>query len=141
MPTAPVPGRSLVTRRAIRDIVRNATLGVYGVSELRSHTWMGRLLDLVGIGRKGIGLDLDGTLAIDLHLTVASGLPIAEVARQIEASVRYAVRHAVGREPDRISIHIDGLRYEPGTVPPPPDAAADSTLSPTDLAGSGTDVA
>jgi uncharacterized alkaline shock family protein YloU len=140
LPTAPVPGRSLVTKRAIRDLVRNAVLGVYGVSELRSHTLPGRLLDLAGIGRNGIGLRVDGTLAIDLHLTVASGLPIAEVARQIDASVRYAVRHAVGRDPDRISIHIEGLRYEPGTVPPTP-AVDDDTPTPTDLAGSGTDVA
>ena len=140
MPTAPVPGRSLVTKRAIRDLVRNAVLGVYGVSELRSHTLPGRLLDLAGIGRKGIGLDLDRTLAIDLHLTVASGLPIAEVARQIDASVRYAVRHAVGREPDRISIHVEGLRYEPGTVPPAPAHESESPNA-TDLAGSGTDVA
>jgi uncharacterized alkaline shock family protein YloU len=140
LPTASVPGRSLATKRAIRDLVRNAVLGVYGVSELRSHTLPGRILDLAGIGRKGIGLDLDGTIAIDLHLTVASGLPIAEVARQIDASVRYAVRHAVGREPDRISIHVEGLRYEPGTGPPAPAAEPDSP-NPTDLAGSGTDVA
>jgi uncharacterized alkaline shock family protein YloU len=140
LPTAPVPGRSLVTRRAIRDLVRNAVLGVYGVSELRSHTLPGRLLDLVGIGRNGIGLDLDGTLAIDLHLTVASGLPIAEVARQIDASVRYAVHHAIGKEPDRISIHVEGLRYEPGRVPPA-HAPDDHTPKTSDLAGSGTDVA
>jgi uncharacterized alkaline shock family protein YloU len=140
VPIAPIPGRSLVTRRAIRDIVRNAVLGVYGVSELRSHSLPGRLLDAAGIGRRGIGLDLDGTLAVDLHLTVASGLPIAEVARQIDASVRYALRHAVGKEPDRISIHIEGLRYEPGQAPPAP-GATDAALSSSDLAGSGTDVA
>ena len=30
--SAPKPGRSLVTRRAIRDLVRTATLSTYGVT-------------------------------------------------------------------------------------------------------------
>ena len=92
-------------------------------------------------GRKGIGLDLHGPLALDLHLTVAYGLPIAEVARQVDASVRYAVAHAVGREPDRISIHIEGLRYDPGSPPPAMTEPRDGAPGPADLAGSGTDVA
>ena len=140
MPTEPTPGRSLVSKRAIRDVVRNATLGVYGVSELRGHGRLGRLADAIGIGRHGVGLTLDGSFAIDLHLTVASGLPIAEVARQVDSSVRYAVRHAIGREPDRISIHVEGLRYEPGTVPPAAPAESDEPNA-GDLAGSGSDVA
>ena len=32
MATVPTPGRSLVTGRAVRDIVRTATLGSYGVT-------------------------------------------------------------------------------------------------------------
>ena len=32
VPTNPTPGRSLVTRRAVVDIVRAATLGSYGVT-------------------------------------------------------------------------------------------------------------
>jgi uncharacterized alkaline shock family protein YloU len=142
VPTHPIPGRSLVTRRALRDVVRNAALGVYGVSGLRGHGPFGGLLDALGLGRKGIGLDLHGPLTLDLHLTVAYGLPIAEVARQVDASVRYAVAHAIGREPDRISIHIEGLRYEPGSPPPAiTDPLAKTAPGPADLAGSGTDVA
>ena len=47
---------------------------------------------------------------IDLDLTVAYGLPIAEVARQVDSAVRYALRRALGREVDRLTIHVDGLR-------------------------------
>ena len=43
--------------------------------------------------------------------------PVAEVARQVEASVRYAIVDALGREPDRISIRIGHLRHEPGQAP------------------------
>ena len=141
MPTHPIPGRSLVTRRALRDVVRNAALGVYGVSGLRSHGPFGEVIDRLGIGRRGIGLSMDGELAIDLHLTVAYGLPVAEVARQVDASVRYAVKHAIGREPDRVSIHVEGLRFEPGAPPPALNEPAAEEPGPTDLAASGSDVA
>jgi uncharacterized alkaline shock family protein YloU len=79
-------------------------------------------------------------LAIDLDLTVAFGVPVAEVARQVDSAVRYAIRHALGREVTRLTIHVDGLRVAPGTppriVPSDPD-----TIRPQDLADSGTDVA
>ena len=47
--------------------------------------------------------EVEPELTVDLRLTVAYGLPIAEVARQVEASVRYALRHAIEREPDRVT--------------------------------------
>jgi len=141
VPTHPIPGRSLVTRRALRDVVRNAALSVYGVSGLRSHGAFGELVDRLGIGRKGVGLSMDGELAIDLHLTVAYGLPVAEVARQVDSSVRYAVKHAIGRDPDRVSIHVEGLRFEPGAPPPALTEAHVEEPGPADLAASGTDVA
>jgi uncharacterized alkaline shock family protein YloU len=142
VPIQPIPGRSLVTRRAVRDVVRNAALGVYGVSDLRSHGRFGPLLDRLGIGRQGIGLVLHGELAVDLHLTVAYGLPIAEVARQVDASVRYALAFAIGREPDRIAIHVEGLLDEPGAPPPrTPGEGEGREPGPAELAASGTDVA
>jgi uncharacterized alkaline shock family protein YloU len=79
---------------------------------------------------------------VDLDLTVAYGLPVAEVARQVEASVRYALVDALGREPDRVSIRIGHLRHEHGHAPEPASAAtAGHEPRPSDLAGSGTDVA
>ena len=79
---------------------------------------------------------------IELDLTVAYGVPIAEVARQVDSAVRYAIRRALGREVDRLTIHVDGAartrrRRAAGTVRrDPTDASA-----PRDLADSGTDVA
>ncbi len=82
-------------------------------------------------------------LAIDLDLLVAHGLPIAEVARQVDSAVRYAIRRALGREVDRLTIHVDGLRVAStdlrlagaGRPRDPLEIATD------DLAASGTDVA
>ena len=136
----PLPGRSLVTTRAIRDLVRSATLSVYGVSGFAGGGPIGRLLERFGLAHPGLHVEVGTVLAVDLHLTVAYGLPIAEVARQVDSAVRYTLRNALGREPDRISIRIGRLRHEHGIAPAgePPVAGEPR---PSDLAASGTDVA
>jgi uncharacterized alkaline shock family protein YloU len=135
----PLPGRSLVTRRAIRELVRTAVLSVYGVSGFAGGGSLGRLLERVGLAHPGLRLDVGPELTLDLQLTVAYGLPVAEVARQVEASVRYTLRHALGREPDCVAIRIGRLRHEHGIAPAPEAASAEPGSS--DLAASGTDVA
>jgi uncharacterized alkaline shock family protein YloU len=135
----PVPGRSLVTKRAMRDLVRSATLSVYGVSGFAGGGPLGPLLERLGIAQPGLHLEIGEELTVDLQLTVAYGLPIAEVARQVEAAVRYTLRNAVGREPDRVTIRIGRLRHEHGIAPAHGATSAEPRSS--DLAESGTDVA
>lgn len=140
MPTSPTPGRSLVTRRAIVDLVRNATLGSYGVTGFAAG-WLERALGRAGIGQPGVRVDLADPLSIDLDVTVAHGVPVAEVARQLDSAIRYAVRHAIGVEIGRLAIHIDGLRVRPAATPPIRPPGDGPTIRSEDLAGSGTDVA
>jgi uncharacterized alkaline shock family protein YloU len=135
----PTPGRSLVTKRAIRDLVRTAVLSSYGVTGFATGGPLGRVLERVGLAHPGIHLDIEPELVVDLRLTVAYGLPIAEVARQVESSVRYTLRHALDREPDRVSIRIGKLVHQHAMAPAPAPAPADPGTS--DLAASGTDVA
>jgi uncharacterized alkaline shock family protein YloU len=177
VPTASTPGRSFVTRRAVVDIIRTATLGSYGVSGFGGGGVIGRLFERLGLAQPGIRVSFGDdaaegaggfgprgqngaaelksigrptalatprggpALTIELHLTVAYGVPIAEVARQVDSAVRYAVRRALDVEIGRLTIHVNGLRFQPGdmpaaTAPPDPnDVAVD------DLAASGTDVA
>ena len=157
MPTLPTPGRSIVTRRAIVDIVRVATLGSYGVTGFGGGL-VGRLLERLGLAHPGIRVTLgseddgpsprpgigsaarDPRLALDLDLTVAYGVPVAEVARQVDSAVRYALRRALDHEVDRLTIHVDGLRFQPGALPTRP-AADPNAVHADDLAASGTDVA
>ena len=139
MPAEQPSGRSLVSHRAIVDIVRAATLGSYGVTGLAANP-LERVVAAIGLAQPGVRLDLRGGLSLDLELTVAYGLPIAEVARQVDSAVRYAVRRSLGREIDRLTIHVDGLRVQPGSVPPR-NAADDGAAWSPDLAESGTDVA
>jgi uncharacterized alkaline shock family protein YloU len=148
VPTNPTPGRSLVTRRAVVDIVRVATLGSYGVTGFAGG-WFGTLQERLGLGQPGIDVtfgdaDTDDQarpdLTIDLDLTVAYGLPIAEVARQVDSAVRYSIRNALGRDVSRLTIHVDGLRYQPGDLPATPQHDPNAVTQ-DDLAASGTDVA
>lgn len=131
-------GRSLVTRRALVDIIRPAVAGSYGVTGFVA-TRGQRLLGRLGVADPGIRVSLGDGLAVDLHLTVAYGLPVAEVARQADSAVRYALRRALGREVDRVTIHVGGMRYQPSAAPPaapPPTGDASAALDPRRSNGS-----
>ena len=141
MTSAPrTPGRSLVTRRAVVDIVRNATLGSYGVSGFSAGR-LERLAGRLGLAQPGIDVRLEGGLSIRLDLKVAYGVPIAEVARQVDSAVRYGVHRALGCEVEHLAIHVDGLRYKPLVTMPAPIRRDPNAIRPRDLADSGTDVA
>jgi len=130
LPDDPRPGRALVTRRAIADIVRGATLQAYGITGFAG-----------GVAPRGLRISLrGGGLRISLRLNVASGLPIAEVARQLDASIRQEIRHALGREVDALTIKVAHLEAHPGGTPPTARKPR-GAIGPTELAGSGTDVA
>lgn len=135
-----VPGRSIVTRRAIAEIVRAATLGSYGVTGFAALP-LERLLGRLGAATPGLHVTLvDGGIQLDLDLTVAYGLPVAEVARQVDSAVRYRLRQALGREPARLTIRICGLVCPQGREPKAsrPDEPAVAVSA---LADSGMDVA
>jgi uncharacterized alkaline shock family protein YloU len=127
MPERSVVGRSLISRRAIGDIVRSAVLGSYGVVGFVDDDGWARVRRIVGLGGSGVTVRTGRDFTVDLRLTVAFGLPVAEVARQVDSAVRYALGRAVEREPDRLTIHVGGLRYEPSSVPPPADPGPAAT--------------
>lgn len=107
------PGGASVSHRAIADIVRAAVLGSYGVTGFASSP-MDRLLAWLGIGHAGISIDRgEGGLRLGLDLEIAYGLPVAEVARQVDSAVRYAMRRALGREIAELRITVDGLVVRP----------------------------
>jgi uncharacterized alkaline shock family protein YloU len=129
-----------VTRQAVVDLVRTATLGSYGVTGFAGRL-PERLLERIGLAQPGIAVHLGEAVDIDLDLTVAYGVPVAEVARQVDSAVRYALRHALDRDVRRMTVHIDGLRFGPGGAPPSVLHADPAAVGPRDLADSGTDVA
>jgi uncharacterized alkaline shock family protein YloU len=133
--------RSLVSRRAIVDIVRAATLGSYGVIGFAGGGLIGRLGERLGLAPRGIAVRLHDGITVDLDLVVAHGVPIAEVARQVDSAVRYGIRRALGRDLDRLTIHVDGLRVAALDVVRSADRRGGGEATPDELAASGTDVA
>jgi uncharacterized alkaline shock family protein YloU len=120
--------------------VRTATLGSYGVTGFACRPF-DRLLGWLGVGQPGIAVHLGEVLDIELDLTVAYGVPVAEVARQVDSAIRYALHTALDREVRRLTIHIDGLRFGPGGGPPSVLRVDHGAVGQRDLADSGTDVA
>ena len=106
-----VPGGARVSRRALVDIIRPAVAGSYGVTGFVARSTAERMLGWLHLADPGIKVSTRRGLTIDLHLTVAFGLPVAEVARQADSAVRYALRRALGRDIDRLTIHVGGMRY------------------------------
>ena len=140
MAIRPTPGRSLVTGRALNDIIRTATLGSYGVTGFAGGP-LSRLLARLGLRQPGLTIRLDDGIEIELDLMVAMGVPVAEVARQVDSAIRYAIRRALDREISRLLIHVDGLRVHPGGAVPQVPTERPTAIRSRDLADSGTDVA
>jgi len=109
-------GKSIVTSRAIVDIVRTAVQSSYGVTGFSDPTLGRRVMRLVGVNRPGIRLTTAGGIQLDVFITVAFGVPVAEVARQVDSAVRYSLRHYIGAEVQSLNIHVDGLKYQPTSV-------------------------
>ncbi len=122
------PGRSIVTRRAIVDLVRAATLGSYGVTGFAHRNPAARLAAAMRLAPAGMRVRLGPGIDIDLWLAVAWGLPVAEVARQVDSAVRYALKRGVGREVDSLVIHVHRLQVPPPTPVSVPAAVVASAL-------------
>ncbi|MBF6604431.1 MAG: Asp23/Gls24 family envelope stress response protein [Chloroflexi bacterium] len=125
----PATGRSVVTRRAIEEIVAAAVRHSYGVVGFADRGIRASVVRRVTGREPGIDIAIDGSLRIGLALEVASGLPVAEVARQVDSAVRYAVRRDLRREVGVVSITVAGLEYRPGRIPEVPVATPTDTAS------------
>lgn len=113
----PAPGRTLVRRRAVAEIVRAAVLGSYGVTGLSAPNPLGRIPGWLRAGVPGIRVAVDDGLSVDVYVTVAYGLPVAEVARQVDSAIRWSLRRALAEEVGRLSIHVDGMTRGPYSTP------------------------
>jgi uncharacterized alkaline shock family protein YloU len=132
MTDAPMPGRGLVTRRAVGDVVRRAALASYGVVGVSGPRPWHTALAWVGRATPGVRVRLGPPLTVDLYLAVARGVPVAEVAHNVESAVRYGVRRALGREIDALAIHVDRLRAPASRASSGDDPATGPTTGPAD---------
>jgi uncharacterized alkaline shock family protein YloU len=134
-PTRAVPGRAVVARRALAEIVRDAALGSYGVTGLAEPTLLARCRARLGLGSRAIRVTLHPAVSTEVWLTVAYGVPVAEVARQVDSAVRYRLERALAREVGPVSIHVQGLSSRrfassPPMPAPPPAVTATQRVPP-----------
>jgi uncharacterized alkaline shock family protein YloU len=106
-----------VRRRAISDVVRAAVLGSYGVTGLSAASPLGRLRGRLRAGVPGIRVSPGDGLAVDVYVTVAYGVPVAEVARQVDSAIRWSLSRSLGLDVGRVSIHVDGMTGGPFSTP------------------------
>jgi uncharacterized alkaline shock family protein YloU len=105
-----LPGRALVTRRTVAELVQRAAAGSYGVVGFADPDLRSRILSRLGRHTRGLRVRIAPALDVELYIRIASGVPIAQVANNVESAVRYAVRQGLGREVDQLKIHVEGLQ-------------------------------
>lgn len=132
MADTPRPGRGLVTRRAVGDVVRRAALASYGVVSVSGPRPWHTAMAWIGRATPGVKVRLGPPLTVDVYLSVARGVPVAEVARNVESAVRYGVQRALGREISALAIHVDRLRTPTARPAGDPTTESERASSTTD---------
>jgi uncharacterized alkaline shock family protein YloU len=108
-------GRITIASGAIAQIVAETALECYGVVGMK-----GSLRGKIPRGRMGrrkartrgieIGRDSDGAVTVDLHVVVAYGLNLAEVASSVRNRVAYEVERLTGLPVLAVEVHVDAVR-------------------------------
>lgn len=108
-------GRIEVAPRAIASIVASAVGQSYGVVGMAPHTFREGVAQVLHQRDAHRGVDVrigDDWVEIDLYIIVGYGMRIAEVARNVQENVRYAVERALGMPVARVNVRVQGLKNE-----------------------------
>jgi uncharacterized alkaline shock family protein YloU len=98
-------GRVAITEDTLAQIVRLTAAECYGVVGMSSSR-LKRLL-----GRGGIELSgTDGSVSIAVHVVVAHGLNLAEVASTVRNRVSYEVERMTGLTVAAVEVHIAAVK-------------------------------
>ena len=107
-------GRITVSPAAIAQIVGRVAAECYGVvgMSLRGPA-RERVTQLLPKGRSGRGVlvrSVDGAVALELHVVVAYGLNLAEVAATVRSRVSYEVERQTGLSVAAVEVRIEDVR-------------------------------
>jgi uncharacterized alkaline shock family protein YloU len=107
-------GRITVSPAAIAQIVGRVAAECYGVvgMSLRGPA-RERVTQLLPKGRSGRGVlvrAVDGAVALDLHVVVAYGLNLAEVAATVRSRVTYELERQTGLRVASVDVHIQDVK-------------------------------
>jgi uncharacterized alkaline shock family protein YloU len=106
-------GKIEVAPRAIATIAARAVGESYGVVGMAPHTLREGVAHVLHQRDAHRGVEVrigNDAIAIDLYVILEYGTRIAEVARNVQEHVRYAVEHALGMPVAQVNVRVQGLR-------------------------------
>lgn len=103
-------GKIVLSRNAMEEILRLATLNVYGVTGLAPVTFAERFTRALAFSSTPKGVDTqirpDGTIEVTVHVRIQYGLRVSEVARTIASQVRYVFCSMTGIAQKRVELNV-----------------------------------
>jgi len=106
-------GKIEVAPRAIATIAARAVGRSYGVVGMAPHTLREGVAQVLRHedAHKGVEVRMgNDEIMIDLYVIIEYGTRVAEVARNVQENVRYAVEQALGMQVARVNVRVQGLR-------------------------------
>ena len=107
-------GRITVSPAAVAQIVGRVAAECYGVVGMSVRgPARERVTQLLPKGRWGRGVlvrSVDGAVALELHVVVAYGLNLAEVAATVRSRVTYEVERQTGLRVASVDVHIQDVK-------------------------------
>lgn len=111
-------GKIEVAPRAIATITAQVVAQSYGVVGMAPRRFRAGMAHMLRKSEAADGIEVHvrgESLIIDVYLIVAHGTRIAEVARNVQESVHYAVEQALGMPVTQVNVRVQGLRMLPPT--------------------------
>jgi uncharacterized alkaline shock family protein YloU len=107
-------GTITISPEAVAQIVGRVAAECYGVVGMAVRgPARERVTQLLPKGRPGRGIivrNADGAVALDLHVVVAYGLNLAEVAATVRSRVTYEVERLTGLKVASVGVHIQDVK-------------------------------
>ncbi|MDD2420859.1 MAG: Asp23/Gls24 family envelope stress response protein [Heliobacteriaceae bacterium] len=106
-------GRVSVADDVIAGVVSQAVVECYGLVAMASKRLLGGISAKLGEGQaRGIYIVRhdDGTITLDLHVVVAYGVRIPEVARTAMERAKIAVENQLGLTVREVNINVHGIK-------------------------------
>ena len=103
-------GTITIAPEAIGQIVARVAAECYGVVGMAARDRVSRLLPK-GRALRGVAVrNVEGAVALDLHVVVAYGLNLAEVASTVRSQVSYEVERLTGLRVASVDVHIQNVK-------------------------------
>ena len=110
---AAVVGKTVVTDKAVADLVGLTVLECYGIVGMASPNLRQGVASLLSRERVRQGIKVsqgEDELHIKLYVIIEFGLNVAEVAGNVRSQVAYNVQKMLGRPATTLRIYVQGVR-------------------------------